>query len=495
MNRTLYIFILITLTYTGIAQEPAEKMNLTLNDVIRIAREQSYDALIARHTLRGSYWQYRTHKAGLLPNLDLNSNLLNYRNAISKVETTQGEQFYYQDQNSSDVSLQLTQAIPMTGGSLFVRSNLERLDDFLEDSTALKSEYSSSPIVIGYRQPLFSFNSLKWEKKIEPVRYEEARKKYLETMEQVSIRAISNFFDLALAQINLEIAQTNYNNNDTLYKIAQGRFKIGTIAQNDLMQMELNFLSSKAELEQSKLDLEIKEFQLVSFLGFNNKVSIELTIPENTPNATITYDQVLYHANLNNPQILQFERRTMEAEREVSRARSESRFQADLYASYGLTDQDYNLSETYRGLDNSLMVNVGVTIPIIDWGQGKGLVKIARSNQEVIHASVNQSKIEFEQNIYLLVREFNIQNDQFTISAKADTIAHNKYEVTKQRFLIGKIDVLDLNVALTEKDSKRRAYVATLRNYWNNYYNLRKLTLFDFEANHPLEADYDLLVR
>jgi outer membrane protein TolC len=79
------------------------------------------------------------------------------------------------------------------------------------------------------------------------------------------------------------------------------------------------------------------------------------------------------------------------------------------------------------------------------------------------------------------VEQFNMQNDQVRIAAKSDEVAARRYEVTKQRFLIGRIDVLELNDADTRKDQNRRAYVQAIQNYWSYYYNMRSLTLYDFQ--------------
>jgi outer membrane protein TolC len=121
---------------------------------------------------------------------------------------------------------------------------------------------------------------------------------------------------------------------------------------------------------------------------------------------------------------------------------------------------------------------------------------MAQSAQEVTRTNVTQSQIDFDENIFLQVMQFNLQDDQVAIASKADTIANLRYEVSKQRFLIGKIDVLDLNVALEEKDVARRGYVQALRNYWNYYYDLRGLTLYDWQNDIKLEEDFDeLLVK
>jgi outer membrane protein TolC len=116
---------------------------------------------------------------------------------------------------------------------------------------------------------------------------------------------------------------------------------------------------------------------------------------------------------------------------------------------------------------------------------------MAMSSQEVIRTQVQQDQTDFQQNIFLQVMQFNLQDDQFMIAAKADTIAASRYEVTKQRFLIGKISVLDLNVALSEKDQARRAYIESMRNFWTYLYNIRRLTLYDFIENKALSADLE----
>ena len=120
---------------------------------------------------------------------------------------------------------------------------------------------------------------------------------------------------------------------------------------------------------------------------------------------------------------------------------------------------------------------------------------MAQSNLELVKVQVQQNEIDFEQNIFLQVMQFNLQNDQVMIAAKADTIGQKRYDVTKQRFLIGKIDVLNLNDALREKDSAKRGYIDALRNNWNYYYTLRQLTLFDFLKNQAIQEDLDNLIQ
>ncbi len=153
-----------------------------------------------------------------------------------------------------------------------------------------------------------------------------------------------------------------------------------------------------------------------------------------------------------------------------------------------------SLPGAYQNPENQQRVEVGVQVPLLDWGLGRGQYRMAQSAQEVVRTDVQQSQIDFDENIFLQVMQFNLQDDQVVIASKADTIADLRYEVTKQRFLIGKIDVLDLNVALEEKDVARRGYVQALRNYWNYYYDLRGLTLYDWQKDMKLTEDFDELL-
>lgn len=474
------------------AQQSSRRLTLSLDEVLEIARQQSPDAILAQHRFRGSYWQFRTYRAEFLPSLTLNATLPDFNRSISSITLPDGsDRFIERNTINSIANAALTQNVGLTGGQIFLNTELQRIDNLDRDSAS----YRTTPVSIGFRQPLNGFNSYRWQRKIEPLRFEEARRNYIEALENVSIRAVNLFFELALAQVNLEIAKINYNNTDTLYRISQGRYNIGTIAENQLLQMELSFLNAGISMNEALIALEVQKFQLRSFLGYNETVDLELVFDTNVPDFRLDVAKVSELALQNNPQILNFDRQLIEAEREVARARSQRGLSASLFANYGLTQSAPELAEAYVDPQISQRVTVGVEIPILDWGLGKGRYRLAQSSQEVIRTQVEQSRVDFEQNVFIQVMQFNLQNDQLNIAAKADTIAQLRFDVTRERFLIGKIDVLDLNIALTEKDVAKRNYISTLRNYWRYYFNLRRLTLYDLEKDQPLWEDFDALVN
>lgn len=490
--RILSIAVIIaSLSSTNLMSQ--ETKRLSLDEVIRLAEEQSPYALIAKHRFRASYWQYRTFVAEYRPALTLTGQLPDYSTAYSRVWNSVTEQYDYASTNilQTSGSLALAQNIGLTGGSISLVSDLTFERDFERNA----NKYISAPLNVRLSQPLFRFNELKWQKKIEPLKYEEARKTYLSDVENVHMMAVQYFFNLALAQINREIAETNMQNADTLYQIARGRYNLGTIAEDELLQMELSYLNAGTAINESETNLRDRELKLRSFLGFNQSVRLELFIPSEIPNLEVEVSEVLKLAEENNPELIALERQLVEAQSSMAQAKAEKGLNANLTASYGLRDQDPLLDLAYDKPNQQQTIRVGFTLPILDWGLGRGKYKMAQSSEELTRMQVEQSRIDFEQNLLLDVQQFNLQRNQVFIAAKSDTVAAKMFEVTKQRFLIGKIDVLELNNADTKKDQNRRSYIQALNNYWTYYFNLRALTLYDFVNRKPLETDYERLVE
>jgi outer membrane protein len=482
--------LLLIIPFKTFAQEFRK---LSFDDVIKIAEEQSPNALMAKHRFRASYWQYRTFVAEYRPSLTLTGTTPNYSTSYDRVWNSQTGQYDYISTNimRNIGSLGLQQNIGFTGGTIFVNSDLTLENDF-ENNT---HNYITAPISIGLTQPLFRYNSLRWQKKTEPLKYASAKQTFLSNIEAVHTQAVQNFFMLALAQINKQIAAMNYSNADTLYRIAKGRYELGTIAEDELLQMQLSWLNTETARKEADMNLRDREIRLRSFLGFNENVRIELILPNVIPDLQVNVQEVLDLAMANNPEILNQQLTILTAQSSVAQAKAEKGLNANLTASFGLRDQDPEFPLAYQDPSRQQTVRLAVTVPILDWGLGRGKYKMAQSSLELAQVQSEQALIDFEQNLMLDVEQFNLQKEQVAIAAKSDTVAMKMYEVTKQRFLIGKIAVLDLNNADTKKDTNKRAYVQSLQNYWNYFFNLRSLALYDFINRKPLETEYDKLIE
>ena len=479
------IAIIAALFLVGKATAQEETLSLTLSQAIEIAQANSPEAEAARHTYRSAYWSYRFYKANYLPSVTLTSSPY-FNKQISKV--TQGDgtnMFVKQNQLGVDMEVKINQNIPFTGGSLFVKSNVQRMDELENKVTA----YNTQPVVIGYEQALFGYNSLKWDKRIEPLRFREARKTYNEALELVASQTSNHFFNLANAQTNLDIASSNYASADTLYRYAEGRYNIGTITENEMLQLEINKLTEETNMMNARIQVEDQMQILRSFLGLNQEVEIRVITEGNVPRFEIPLGDALQMAYANSPEPDTYERMKLQSQSSLASAKANAGLKADLYVQFGLSQTNKNLAESYRDPMNQQYASIGISLPILDWGRGKGRIRVAKSQVDLVNTQAEQGMKDFEQNVARMVRQFNLQSQYVKVAEKTARTADRRYEVAKRLYILGKSTILDLNAATTEKDAAQRGYISALQSYWSLYYGLRSMTGYDFEKNQKIEEN------
>jgi outer membrane protein TolC len=140
----------------------------------------------------------------------------------------------------------------------------------------------------------------------------------------------------------------------------------------------------------------------------------------------------------------------------------------------------------YRSPQDQQLLQLQFDIPVLDWGRQKSRTKTAEANLKLTEYAVEQDKQNFMQEIITQVTLFQMMKDQVALSARADSIATEKYGIAKDRYVLGNLSITDLGIAFEEKDQAKRDYVTALRDLWSAYYELRYLSLYDFEKNKKI---------
>ncbi len=489
LNRLFTVAVLMLPLVSG-----AENLrrSITLDEAITIARAQSVDAAVALNELKTAYWEYRTFRADLLPEINFQATAPSYRKSYSPYQLDDGSYTFVRNnfmQMSGTVSVD--QNIWLTGGTLSLNTSL----DFLKQLEGNKyNRFMSVPVALTLSQPIFGVNHIKWNRRIEPVRYEEAKARFMSATEQVAMSTINYFFNLLMSKENLSIARQNLKNADKLYEVAKAKRAMGQISENDLLQLELNKLNAVSSLTNCESQFKSDMFKLRSFLSLDETVELEPVIPADIPKAIVGYDDVLDKALANNSFAKNIRRRQLEADYEVAKAKGNMR-EITLYAQIGYTGTADKFGPAYDRLKDNQVVEVGFRIPLLDWGKRRGKVKVAESNRDVVESRLRQETMNFNQDIFILVERFNNQQQQLDISITADNIAQKRYDTNVETFLIGKISTLDLNDSQSKKDASRQDYINQLYAYWHYYYQLRSLTLWDFSSGKSIDADIEAIIR
>ncbi len=448
-----------------------DTLDITMTEAIRLAQEQSSEAQAARHQLEAAEWSFRSYRANYLPAVTLTSspNLNRQLNSITQPDGT--NLFLQQNQLSTDLSLSITQNVSMTGGSLFVRSSLRRQDEFHDRLHA----YSSTPFQIGYQQNLLGYNSLRWARRTEPLRYRRAQKQFRETMELVASRASSYFFQLASAQTELDIAQQNQQVADTLHRYARGRYGIGTITENDMLQLEVNKLSGEADRMDAEISVDEAMQTLRSFLGFRQDVVLRVLPDTVIPEHRLVVDEALAAAMANSPDPDYYELSRLESRSQLAQAKANRGLRADLYVQFGLSQTGPTVSDSYSHPLNQEYASLGISLPLLDWGRGRGRVQVARSQLELTETQAEQGMTDFRLNVMKMVRQFNVQGHRVEVAWRKRQTALRRYEVARWLYVQERTTLLEFNNSVVEKDSAQRAYISALRTYWSLYYGLRSM--------------------
>lgn len=461
----------------------------TLDEFISLAYKLSIDAVDARNTYITNCYKFIDTKADNLPSLSFNATLPNFNRSITWNESTQN--VINSNSLTNNVRLNLEQKVPLTGGTLSMSSYLEQITLFESHSP---SSYLASPVSMSYAQPLFGFNIMKWVKKISPIEFEIAQRKYISALQAITNSALDNFFEFKSAQEKLKASEINYNNLDTLFKISNERLAYGTMNQNDVMQMEISLLKAKSNLISDKINLATVNENLSNFFGLSddNVINFDLILPDTPPIKIIEYQNAYDVALKNNPELLSEDIKILEAKRDLEQAKRE-RFKIDLNVTFGLDHASTTiLPDMYKKpYDDRQQIQVSINAPIIDWGKQRRKIHLAVAKEEMANLQIKKALLNFERDFSLDVLKFNSLDEAYSIAKKTDTLSIQRYEINKRRFLIGKIETEKLNDAIKEKTDARIKYIDMLKSYWELYFSIQKKALYDFSTNQSLISKYE----
>ena len=416
--------LLLLLQVPAIGQDTTHyERNITLTEAIALARAQSVDAAVALNELKTAYWEYRTFRADLLPEVNFTGTLPNYNKSYSTYQNSDGSYTFVRN-NTLGLSgeLSINQNIWFTGGTLSLTSSLDYVQQLGKRGNR---QFMSVPIGLELTQPIFGVNNLKWNRRIEPVRYAEAKAEFISATEEVTMTTITYFFNLLLAKETLGTARQNKANADRLYEVAIAKRKMG------------------ADIGERPAATQA---QRPARAGGRDRGREQPQRPD-VPAALVPR-----HIGAGKPEPRASRHRAPHPHAVPGRAGQSPGAEllrpqhpappagSRLPGGNGARQpaqhrplRQHRLHGAEQGLQQRLPPPAGqpdcgggVSIPLLDWGKRRGQVKVAKSNRDVVLSQIRQEQMNFNQNIFLLVENFNNQAQQLNIAQEADDIAERR---------------------------------------------------------------------
>lgn len=484
----------ILVTYLILLPLYAEaQLLLSLNKAIETGMRNSYSAKMADFSYMNSYWSYRKYRAALLPSLTLGGSFMNYNRSIVDVRNYETGHVSYVENNSlyNKVMLSVNQNLPWADGTLSLRSDISRLDQFDYNQRT----YNSMPLLLYYNQPLRRFSNIKWRKKIEPLQHEQAKRKYLEAMQDIAINVTSLFFQALSAQAELECNRAKFKDLAILYKKTERKLSLGLVKKNDLLQLELSMLNAQMSMSYGELSLENALFNLFSYLHIDDYKNIKLVTPATLPDIFVSASDVTEKARSNSSYSVEQQINILNAEKNLAQTKANTGLQVSLQAQIGLTQTANRLGSAYKRLKDNEVVGITFSMPIFDWGEARGSIRMAKAQLDLERTRVQLNEMEFIQDIRTKVMNFNSQSEQCKISKRALEIAEETYRTAYKLYENGTSAITELNTANNDLENAQTQYLLQLHTYWSCYFSIQRLTLYDYINNTKIDCDFGNIVK
>ena len=483
MKKSLLIFLACHLSLlTASAQQ---KVVLDLDRTVRLATDSSLSVQKYQNVFYASQYRYLSWMASRKPQFLLESTPVKYERYMTQRYLSYEDIDEYRQQRLlySQAGINATQTMEPWGGQFYGTTQLGFTRTFGDQN---QNQFMTIPISVGYKQDLLFYNPLKWARRIEPLKMARAEKELLYGIESTSEKAVEKFFALALAQDMVQMAMESLASSDTIYAIAQRRYKISSISKAELSILELEKTNATTALANARIARKRAVQDLATYLGMDRRTEIELVIPSVVGTLHIEADEALTFARENNPKYLETRQATIEARREAERTKVEKNLSVSLDANIGLNQVAERFADAYRNPLTQDMATVKLTIPILDWGKRKNTYLAARSTVDAAERTEQEVARDTELDVTMTVNEFNERQAIVETASKALTIAEDAYAQTLQRFIRAQADAYSLSVAQSHWQTARQNQINSLKNYWLAYYHLRRLTLYDYQRHQTI---------
>lgn len=494
MKRIAFVYIMSVLSSLAVSAQVIVPRLLSMGQVVSLAQENSIAAMGYRNRYESSFWNWKSYKAGLRPSLSLNAGLANFnRSLVALQDYNTGAISYRSNWNmSNDLTLQLSQNIPWTGGTLSFSASLSRLDQY---SPMRETTYYNQPMFLSYSQSLWGYNGFKWSSQIAPKEYEAARRDYISGMENVSRTAVRYFWDCVYATENLEAAHRSYDESCRLYDAAVSRYGMGLLSYDQLQQIEINVLRDSLDVSSSATSLQTALNCLCSYIGYQDNTRLKLVTDYDIPDLNLDYSDVLSRGMENSSFCISQDIEYLRSMETVEQAESGTWPSAYLNARFGVSGTGRGIKESASGLQNQEVVGLTLGIPLLDWGVGKGRRRMAEAQAQTIRLSIEQNMADFRQELMAKVIRFNNQRSQCLISERASSLAQDSYALALKNFGSGSMSVLQLEQLKDMSDNARSQYISSVAAFWDCYFEIRALTLYDYMSGTDIVVEFDKLVR
>lgn len=479
---------LLLLCLLGLAIPLPGQMLISLESAMEIAEKSSPS--IQRSLLNIEQYQYSllAERASLKSRFSLTLDPFNFSN--SRSFDNQFSQWFTNRNLYSSGTFRVEQPILKTDGTIALintlswRNNQTEIAGFGENSN--KAFYNN--LYLAINQPIFTFNRRKMQLKELELNYENASLNYAIQRLALEKTITAQFFDVYLAQLNLEIAREELANTTNNFEIVRNKVEAGLQAEEELFQAELNFASAQLKLQDNELALANAEEAFKREIGMALDQDIQLSTELEITPVVVDMDKAIQYALDSRMEIRQREINIEQSFFDLERTKSQNEFRADLQLTLGIFGDNEQFSKVYDNPTNNPSIGISFNIPIFDWGERKARLQAQEVSIRTQTLELKEDQKQIRMDIRRAYRSIQTQLPRIEIAKKSVENAERTYDINRERYINGDLSGIDLNQFQNQLSSQKISYSQALINYKLQLLDLKILTLYDWEKQEPVSV-------
>jgi outer membrane protein len=477
--KNIKLILVLTVIFNAFQLSYSQKL-ITLEQAMDIALENSPDIRKSRLNMEKNKEYLNVQLALLKSKFHLDVTPFKY----FREENNFQSQWYLSEDKISKAEFIISQPIKLLDGSLSLRNDFRYLDNYTRrDTISTTDKKFFNNLYLTYNQPLFTYNKTKLDLERNQLNLENATLAYSIEMLNLEYQVNQAFYAIYQKQMALKIAEEDFENQIVSKEIIQSKVEGGLSAKEELYQAELNYATSKSNLDNNKVDLENSEDQFKQLIGLSLYEDIQVSTDIEFKPVSVSLDKAVENGLTQRLELSQRQIELNTAKFNLIETSATNEFRGDIDLSLGIIGKDETFANIFDKLEKTPRFEIKFSIPIFDWGERKARIRAAEIDVESKEIDIQTLKDDIVINIRKIYRNLNNLILQIEIAEQNEKNAQLTYEINLERYRNGDLTSMDLELFQNQLSEKKMNLANSLINYKLELINMKIQSLWDFENN------------
>ena len=470
------------------AQEP-----ITIERALEIAEENNPLMITSKLNLERTRFSLEALRASLKSQFSLNLDPSGYSQTRRFDERL--SQWYTNKTIGTGGTFRVQQPILWTDGTITLINRFGWQDNLsIVEGVENRNKAFTNNLNLRLDQPIFTYNRQKMDLKELEFSFENAGISYALQRLTTESRITDQFYDVYLAQENLEISRNEFENAKLNYEIIKSKVEADLSAREELFQAEVNLATSESAIQQRIVNLENAKDALKQTLGMPLANDISVTADIDVHLMSIDAERAIQNGLASRMELRQREIAIAQADLQMIETKALNEFKGNLSLQIGILGDHERFTNMYDNPTQNPQITISLAVPIFDWGEKKARVKAQQTQQTIAKLNYENEKIDIELEIRKTLRNLENLSNRIGIAEKTVRNAQLTYDLNQIRYREGDITGMQINQFQAQLSSAKITLVESKIDYKTQMLNLKIASLYDFEKDEAIvpvkEATY-----